>query len=246
MADPAPAPSTNPWPYVVLIVGLSIAVAIVASFMPESRWEKTGDALAAFGATAPGAIIYGLLGLIAAAVLRAVYLHIPAKYRGSVSIPPSSAVLLLVVLGASMLTSGCGPSTFRTLAVTSHNVHAALEVTGGEHGTMAVALDAELAACPHDDGPERTACVDHAEHVFVAAGAMHDALILPSNALRAGVLQACGIDPSDPHAEVPATCPDPPANVLEQLVELAASVAPDVPAFAAALGALGAPIPGGL
>lgn len=246
MPTPAPAPTTvtpSPWPWVALAVGLSLAVSILAAFMPESRWVKTGEALAAFGSTPIGVVIYGLLGAIAVAVLRAIYLHIPAKYRDAIArasiVPP---LLVLAFLAAGVVV-GCGPSAIRTHATLSHTVHEALELAGSE---LVLASDSAIAACPHDDGAERASCLEHIDRDMSIAGAARDALILPSNAYRAAILRACDVDPSSSSATVPADCPDPPPEVLDELAAMAATITEDLPAFLAALDAFGIPRPEGL
>lgn len=85
-----------------------------------------------------------------------------------------------------------------------------------------------LAACPDEDGAERTACIDDVESRMTRAAAARDLLVAPANAYRRGVLAHAGDD------ETP--------QLLEVLGALAAPVARDLPGFLAAMRALGAPI----
>lgn len=146
----------------------------------------------------------------------------------------------LLALGAAVLLHGCGPSAFRMHATASHEIHGAVE-TAGDAITGATSL--RVAACPHDDGDERTACLDTIEREATTAAAARDALILPSNAYRAELLRDCGVDPDAEGARVPDDCPDPPADVMVHLIGIATSTWRDWPAFAAAMRALGAPVP---
>lgn len=269
-APPVSPKVTSPWPYVVAFISflvITLAAWAILVFAPSSQSDhaisKIGAGVSLILADPRGAAnaIIAVLTTIATvyAAARALYHTTPAATSSSSTSSGSStsgfvtpsllgtlALAGFFALAAAALLSGCGPSAFRTHATLSHTIHRALEVTGGDDGTMAAATDAGLATCPHDDGDARTRCIDEIEHIALGAGAIHDALILPSNAYRAEILGACGIDPADPNAQIPDTCPDPPPALLERIVELGAPIARDAPAFVAALRALGAPIPEGL
>ena len=82
------------------IAALVALAIIVAGFVlaPESKLDKLGHALVAFGSTTPGAMIYAALGALAVAVLRWALSVVP---KGA-----ASGLVLVLALGAA--TVGCG------------------------------------------------------------------------------------------------------------------------------------------
>lgn len=136
---------------------------------------------------------------------------------------------------AALLLHGCTTSAIHDHAIAAHSAFV-VETAGGTTITSAEA--SALAACPHDDGAERTHCIDTVAGVARAAGAVHDALGPAVLAYRAATLTACGVDPNANDPEIPDTCPPDSPDVTTMLDAAAAPIVAALPTLIAALRAL--------
>lgn len=244
------SPKVSPWPYVAAFaIALVVALATFAIlvFAPSTAVdhaiEKIGSGLAIVLADPTGfaesvVVLLGVAVAIWAGGKALLHTEAPAPRPRAGSSSGGAAALVLVILAAAS-SSACGASAVRTHATIAHGLHRGVELAGDG---IREATHAALDACPHDDGAERTQCIDRIEREATAAGALRDAMIAPTNTYRALALDACGIDPAHPPATAPEDCPDAPPEVLHQLELAKATALHDAPAFVAALVALGAPI----
>jgi hypothetical protein len=134
------------------------------------------------------------------------------------------AVAIAVVLLA-WTTAGCGASPLRQHATGAHVLMATM---AGADLAIRTGTRHALARCPADDGVERAACIGSVELHATAAAAARDVLIMPVHVYRDGVLATGGEE--DPGA-------------LAFLGVLALGVLYDWAPFAAAMRALGVPVP---
>lgn len=134
---------------------------------------------------------------------------------GCMSLAPLFVVL--VACAIAVATAGCGASVLRSHATAATVAHAAVESAGT---AIVAACDSTLAAC-HDE-----ACIGATGAQCELAAASRDALVLPVEAYRDGVLAAAADD-----------------GRVEALLDLAIDVGRAWPAFAAALAVLGVDVP---
>lgn len=140
------------------------------------------------------------------------------------------AFLALALLAA--LAVGCTGSAIHASAVAAHSAFV-VETAGGE--AIVSTETAALAACPHDDGLQRTHCVATVASVGRAAAGIHDALAPAVLAWRAATLTACGVDPSAPNPPIPDACPPDSPEVVSMLESMAAPVVAALPSLTAAI-----------
>ncbi len=114
-----------------------------------------------------------------------------ADLPGCVTIAPLLVVLVCLALALVTL-PGCGPSALRIHAQMANAAHDAMESDAIER-----ACDAATRTC-EDEG-----CLDVVEARCEAAAEAHDALILPVELYRAGVLQAAAGGELDPTLALP-------------------------------------------
>ena len=127
------------------------------------------------------------------------------------------APALVVIVCCALAALGCGSTAIRQHAQAATIAHDAVATAGG-----AIEASCGLAlAAGHD-----VACVDATGARCVTAAAARDALVLPVEAYRDGVLAAAADD-----------------GRVSALVSLALDVVAAWPAFAAALSALGLDVP---
>lgn len=136
---------------------------------------------------------------------------------------PALALLGAIAIGGTLV--GCGASPLRQHATAARMTMVTL---AGAGVAIEQAAALALARCPHEDGEERAACIDGVEHAATRAAAARDVMVAPAHAYRDAV-QASGGE------ETP--------GLLDYLGVVARPLAEGWPDLAAALSALGVPVP---
>lgn len=132
------------------IAALVALAIIVAGFVaaPESKLEKLGHALAVFGATPVGAVIYAAIGALVVAVLR---------WALSV-VPKGAAAVLVLALAAGPVLVGCTGD--------------ALAINAGLASTMADVVNEGCSAVEHERDAQQLAAANAYETREAAAAAV--------------------------------------------------------------------------
>lgn len=195
------------WQHVAIVAMVCALLAYLGVNMPESRWEKLGEALAGFGSTTVGAGIYAALGALVVAVLRWAISYVPTGKGGG-----SGGAALLLALCLAPALSGCGATALETQAT---GVTVALRLVDAAQDAYSADLDSRMGGCTDD------ACITAARASGQPVEAALDTTLVAVRAWGAAVAVAADVDAG---GAVPAVVLSALARVLSLWDELEAAL----------------------